>query len=195
MAALAVTLVLLGFVLNIVAGKTSTTTDTSADADPVARAPRPVAPLYVPRPASLIIAMYGGSLSADASPQDVAKAFALSYYQYDPAKSTPETFADALPRLGAEARQRLPEQLPKHWEGFLSKVSRAGTPQVTVRDAESPKGGSGRAAVTVVIVDTPAQGQESGAPKPAGGSLRMDIDLEKREKDGWTVTSVNLAQG
>ncbi len=71
-AALAVALVILGFVLNIIAGKTSTTARTSA-ATPAVQAPRPVAPLYVPRPASLIMAMYGAGLTADSSPQDVAK--------------------------------------------------------------------------------------------------------------------------
>ncbi|MFB0626827.1 hypothetical protein [Streptomyces sp. AB3(2024)] len=194
MAALAVTLVLLGFVLNIVAGKTSTTTGRAAGAESAAQAPRPVAPLYVPRSASLIVAMYAGSLGADASPSDVAKAFAITYYQYDPAKTTAGTFVDSLPRLGPEARQRLVEQLPKHWEGFLSKISRTVNPQAVVRDTEPAKEGEDRAAVTVLL-NAPEQSQESGTAKPAAGALRMDVRLEKRDKDGWTVTSVDLAQG
>ncbi|MDA5282539.1 hypothetical protein [Streptomyces sp. Isolate_45] len=185
-----ITLVLLGFVLNIVAGKTSTTTATTADGEIAVPAPRPVAPLFVPRSADLIIAQYGGSLSADASPQDVARAFALSYYQYDPDRNTPATFADALPRLGETARQRLPEQLPKHWAEFLIKASRTGTVEATTRDAEQAKAKPDRTTVAVSLVDNPAQG-----PKPVEGPLRMDIDLEKLDKTGWTVTSVNLAWG
>lgn len=186
LALLFIALVVLGLVLNNIAGRTSATrtaADGSGGGEPTTPAVRPLAPLYVPRPASLISGGYGGALSGDATPREVARAFAGTYLTYDPDRTSAKDFVDLLPRLAPAARPGLVEQLPDDYRTHLSAHPGATpTGDVSARDEEAEK--NGRTEVTVDFAE------ESDATSPLHVTLTLAQD-----SDGWDVTSVALEEG
>ncbi|GGN67323.1 hypothetical protein GCM10011579_039730 [Streptomyces albiflavescens] len=182
-AAFFIALVVLGLVLNNISSRTRSSATQPAAGESAKPAARPVAPLYVPRPESMISGGYGGALSTEAAPQDVAKAFAMSYYRFDPDRTTPKAFAAGLPRLAPTTRAELVKQLPEDWEAYLSKTSGTKTPEVTVGDP-NPDPDTDSSGKTEVTVDFAADSESTGA-------LRLSLGLEDGD-DGWTVTSVTL---
>ncbi|WP_055494470.1 hypothetical protein [Streptomyces sp. TP-A0356] len=177
-----IALVVLGLVLNNIAGRTRSGQG-QAGGEATAPAARPLAPLYVPRPASLISGGYGGSLSSGATPQEVARAFAGSYVKYAPDRTSPGSFVDRLPRLAPGARTRVRGQLARDWRDHLSKLSGA-TATGAVSD---PKKGAGQDGSTEVTVDF---------VKGKGSSNLLHVTLGLEQGDaGWVVTSVSLEEG
>ncbi|MFD7712222.1 hypothetical protein [Streptomyces sp. NPDC059786] len=179
LAALFITLVVLGLVLNNISARMRTGQETSAAQDESTPAPRPLSPLYVPRPASLISGGYGGLLTVDSSPQDVAQAFAGAYVQYDPDDTTPEDFVSGLPRLASDATSKVSGQLPDDYDTYLEEAG--DSPTVTsVSDPDPADEENGTAEVSVVM----NTGDDSEA-------LRIALTLEESDA-GWFVTSVDL---
>ncbi|MFH8802177.1 hypothetical protein ACH4F6_21645 [Streptomyces sp. NPDC017936] len=180
LAALFITLLVLGLVLNNISSRTRAAQQASgAGADPTAPVARPLSPLYVPRPASMIDSGYAGALSVESTPQDVARAFAGAYVKYDPQQTSPDSFVSGLPRLGSDAASRVGGRLPDDWEQHLSKIGG----EVTVTSVSDPDPAAeedGTAEVSVVM----NTGEDSGP-------LRMNLALEQDEI-GWVVTSVTL---
>jgi hypothetical protein len=180
LAALFITLFVLGLVLNNIAGRTRASEEAAAEAAKAAAAPaaRPLAPLYVPRPASMI-GGYGGALTPQSSPQEVAQAFAGVYITYDPDSTSPDSFVPGLPRLASDTADKVSAQLKDDWDKHLSKIGDT----VTVTSVSDPDGAdveAGKVKVSVVM----NTGEDSEA-------LRLDLELEQ-EEIGWVVTSVTL---
>ncbi|GKQ34423.1 hypothetical protein [Streptomyces sp. A012304] len=179
LAALFITLFVLGLVLNNIAGRTRASEEAAAEAAKAAApAARPLAPLYVPRPASMI-GGYGGALTPQSSPQEVAQAFAGVYIKYDPDSNSPDSFVPGLPRLASDASDKVSAQLSADWDKHLSKIGDS----VTVTSVSDPGAAdveAGKVKVSVVM----NTGEDSEA-------LRLDLELEQEEV-GWVVTSVTL---
>lgn len=180
LAALFIVLFVLGLVLNNIASRTRAAEEASArGAAATAPAVRPLAPLYVPRPASLITGGYGGALSSESSPQQVAQAFAGAYVKYDPDGPSPEAFVTGLPRLAPDVTSQVSGQLSEDWDQHLSDID--GTPTVTsVSDPDTAAEQSGKAEVTVVM----NIGEDAGP-------LLINLAMQQDEI-GWVVTSVTL---
>ncbi|MCX4763810.1 hypothetical protein OG562_23145 [Streptomyces sp. NBC_01275] len=182
LAALAILLVVLGLVLNNINARTRATQQAAAEeAKPATPAARPLSPLYVPRPASLISGGYGGSLSSESSPQEVAKAFAGAYVKYDPDSGTAEDFLAGLPRLAPDARDKVRPQLAEDWDRYLSQIG-GGATVASVSDPDPTAQQNGEAELTV-IMDTQNADQ---------GTLKMSLVMTKGDI-GWEVTTVTLA--
>ncbi|GHE07343.1 hypothetical protein [Streptomyces alanosinicus] len=179
LAAFFVALVILGFVLNNISSRMRNSADASGGGAASPPPARPMAPLYVPRPASLISGGYGGALGSDASPQQVAQAFATVYITYDPKKGSAKSFVSGLPRVSPDAVTRLQNQLPDDWKRFLSKIG-GGTTVDSVSDPDPAEERSGDASVTVTL-----KGESNS------GSARLALAMHQGD-DGWVVSSAKL---
>ena len=183
LALLFIALVVLGLVLNNIAGRTGAGQTQADGGETTAPAARPLAPLYVPRPASMISGGYGGALTSEATPQEVAQAFAGAYIKYDPKRTSAQTFVNRLPRLAAAARATVQEQLPHDWQDHLSKLSGAAATGA-VSDPDTKAEDSGKTEVTVDFT------------KGKGSSALLHVTLGLTQGDeGWDVTSVKLEEG
>ncbi|MGW0704882.1 hypothetical protein ACWD4G_02715 [Streptomyces sp. NPDC002643] len=182
LAALVILLVVLGLVLNNINSRTrKAEREAAAKSQPAAQAARPLSPLYVPRPASMISGGYGQSLSKESSPQQVAQAFAGTYATYDPDGTTPDDFVAGLPRLAQSARATVRDQLPDDWERHLSGAG-GGAVVASVSDPDPTTVQNGETEVTAVL-DTQGESVDT---------LRMTLGLEEGDI-GWEVVSVELS--
>ncbi|MFE9098018.1 hypothetical protein [Streptomyces sp. NPDC007264] len=183
LAVLFITLVVLGLALNNIAGRARSGQGQAGGGETAAPGARPLAPLYVPRPASLISGGYGGSLTSEATPQEVARAVAGAYVKYDPDRTTPQTFVDRLPRVAPAARAQLRQQMAQDWQDHLSKLSGA-TATGTLSAPDTSAEQSGKTEVTV----------DFGKGENSSELLHVTLGLEQGD-DGWVVTSVKLEEG
>ncbi|MFG2330113.1 hypothetical protein ACGFMM_10850 [Streptomyces sp. NPDC048604] len=174
--------IVLGFVLNNINARSRNAQRAAeaAKAEPGAVAVRPLAPLYVPRPASLISGGYGGSLSKESTPQQVTQAFAKAYVTYNPDRTKPDEFVAGLPRLEESARTKVRDKLADAWEKHLSKLG--GDAVVSsVSDPDPAAQQNGEAETTAVL--EALQGNED--------TVKLKLKLEEGDV-GWEVTSVEL---
>lgn len=179
LAALFIALLVLGLVLNNVSSRMRVGAEASGGDAPDAPPARPMAPLYVPRPASLISGGYGGVLGSDASPQQVAQAFATVYVTFDPGKGSAKSFVPSLPRVSRDATSTLQRQLPENWDRYLSKIgSDATVDSVSAPDPAAARDGDATVTVTVV--------SESDSD-----AVRLVLEM-RRQDTGWAVTSARL---
>jgi hypothetical protein len=178
--------VLLGFVFNIIAAKNKPTAKQQPQVAQTHAAERPMEPLYVPRPISLI---YGRSLSAQSSAEQVAQAFVISYYSFDTSEQDAKEFFGGLPRVAPEGSKDLKEQLEQEWQAYGGQKV-----QSTVPDAESVEGEtlSDTQAQTVVSISLTQRLTYKGKDKTDDVGRQLEVTLVGTPKGGWLVRALKV---
>ncbi|WP_369201014.1 hypothetical protein [Streptomyces sp. PU-14G] len=184
-AQLAVLAVILGFVLNALSASSPSSSQKKKAPSEVEESDRPTSPLFVPRPAAMLI---GQSLTADSSAEEVAEAFALAYFSYEPGEDDPARFAATLPKLAPAARDDIAGQIKKDAKDYRGKAEDGDTSSVTVANSEKVDSSAGRATVRMVLADQLGRDAEG-----SDDAARWTMTLKMKSKDDqWLVTSARL---
>lgn len=178
---LVIAAVLLGLVVNAVAGKVGPGTGRSKSATHTGGGAPPLSPIYVPRPKSAII---GQSLATDSSPGAVSKGFVRSYYSFDPRKDRPKRFAGSLPHLDPKSTEAVARVLTDELGGGHGKKGRAEPTEVRITKVDTARVGKGKTRAEVTLKE-----RHKGKKKWKTGH-RMELELADKADDGWVVTSV-----